>query len=89
MERAPERAAIFFLLLSLTVAQYTTESGTGTLNVGVILHLKSLVGKMAHTSIMMAVEDFYAVHRSFKTKLVLHIRDSNGDDIQAASDGTF
>ncbi|XP_052168398.1 glutamate receptor 2.8-like [Oryza glaberrima] len=86
MERAPERAAIFFLLLSLTVAQNTTESGTGTLNVGVILHLKSLVGKMAHTSIMMAVEDFYAVHRSFKTKLVLHIRDSNGDDIQAASE---
>uniref|UniRef100_A0A0E0M1H9 Ionotropic glutamate receptor C-terminal domain-containing protein n=1 Tax=Oryza punctata TaxID=4537 RepID=A0A0E0M1H9_ORYPU len=86
MERAPERAAIFFLLLSLTVAQNITESGTGTLNVGVILHLKSLVGKMARTSVMMAVEDFYAVHRSFKTKLVLHIRDSNGDDIQAASE---
>uniref|UniRef100_A0A0D9XDY9 Ionotropic glutamate receptor C-terminal domain-containing protein n=1 Tax=Leersia perrieri TaxID=77586 RepID=A0A0D9XDY9_9ORYZ len=86
MEKSAERAALFFLLLSLTVAQNITESGTGTLNVGVILHLKSLVGKMARTSILMAVEDFYAVHRGFKTKLVLHIRDSNGDDIQAASE---
>uniref|UniRef100_A0A0E0B397 Ionotropic glutamate receptor C-terminal domain-containing protein n=1 Tax=Oryza glumipatula TaxID=40148 RepID=A0A0E0B397_9ORYZ len=80
------RAAIFFLFLSLTVAQNITGSGEDTLNVGVILHLKSLVGKMARTSILMAVEDFYKAHRNFKTKLVLHIRDSNGDDIQAASE---
>jgi ionotropic glutamate receptor len=83
MERAAGRAAIFFLFLSLTVAQNITGSGEDTLNVGVILHLKSLVGKMARTSILMAVEDFYKAHRNFKTKLVLHIRDSNGDDIQA------
>uniref|UniRef100_A0A0D3H744 Glutamate receptor n=2 Tax=Oryza TaxID=4527 RepID=A0A0D3H744_9ORYZ len=86
MERAAGRAAIFFLFLSLTVAQNITGSGEDTLNVGVILHLKSLVGKMARTSILMAVEDFYKAHRNFKTKLVLHIRDSNGDDIQAASE---
>lgn len=89
MEGAAGRAAIFFLFLSLTVAQNITGSGEDTLNVGVILHLKSLVGKMARTSILMAVEDFYKAHRNFKTKLVLHIGDSNGDDIQAASEGTF
>uniref|UniRef100_J3MXP2 Glutamate receptor n=1 Tax=Oryza brachyantha TaxID=4533 RepID=J3MXP2_ORYBR len=86
MERAAGRAAFLFLLLSLTVAQNITENGATTLNVGVILHLKSLVGKIARTSILMAVEDFYAVHRNFKTKLVLHIRNSNGDDIQAAAE---
>ncbi|KAI4966710.1 hypothetical protein ZWY2020_037039 [Hordeum vulgare] len=40
---------------------------------------------MARTSILMAMEDFYAVHRNYTTRLVLHIRDSNGDNIQAAS----
>uniref|UniRef100_A0A453KVR7 Glutamate receptor n=2 Tax=Aegilops tauschii subsp. strangulata TaxID=200361 RepID=A0A453KVR7_AEGTS len=57
----------------------------GIFDVGVILHLKSLVGKMARTSILMAMEDFYAVHRNYTTKLVLHIRDSNGDNMRAAS----
>lgn len=38
---------------------------------------------MARTSILMAMEDFYAVHRNYKTKLVLHIRDSNADNVQA------
>uniref|UniRef100_A0A453KVS0 Uncharacterized protein n=1 Tax=Aegilops tauschii subsp. strangulata TaxID=200361 RepID=A0A453KVS0_AEGTS len=31
----------------------------------------------------MAMEDFYAVHRNYTTKLVLHIRDSNGDNMRA------
>uniref|UniRef100_A0A0A9AXU6 Uncharacterized protein n=1 Tax=Arundo donax TaxID=35708 RepID=A0A0A9AXU6_ARUDO len=44
---------------------------------------------MMHTSILMAMEDFYSLHRSYRTKLVLHLRDSGGDDIQAASAGTF
>lgn len=83
------RITFFFLFLNLSVAQNVTESGTGTLSVGVILNLQSLVGKMARISILMAMEDFYAVHRNYSTKLVLHIRDSNGDDIQAASEGTF
>ena len=65
------------------------QSGSGILNVGAILDLQSLVGKIARTSILMAMEDFYAVHRNYKTKLVLHIRDSNGDNIQAASEGTY
>lgn len=77
------RITFFFLFLNLSVAQNVTESGTGTLSVGVILNLQSLVGKMARISILMAMEDFYAVHRNYSTKLVLHIRDSNGDDIQA------
>ncbi|XP_044950012.1 glutamate receptor 2.7-like [Hordeum vulgare subsp. vulgare] len=76
---------LFLPFLSLSVAQNVTQSRAGILDVGVILHLKSLVGKMARTSILMAMEDFYAVHRNYTTRLVLHIRDSNGDNIQAAS----
>ncbi|XBI81382.1 hypothetical protein VPH35_090295 [Triticum aestivum] len=76
---------LFLPFLILTVAQNVTQSRAGILDVGVILHLKSLVGKMARTSMLMAMEDFYAVHRNYTTKLVLHIRDSNGDNMRAAS----
>lgn len=89
MATAARITFFFFLFLNLSVAQNVTESGAGTLSVGVILNLQSLVGKMARISILMAMEDFYAVHRNYSTKLVLHIRDSNGDDIQAVSEGTF
>lgn len=74
--------------LSFSVAQNVTQSGTGILNVGAILDLQSLVGKIARTSILMAMEDFYAVHRNYTTKLVLHIRDSNGDNIRASKRST-
>ncbi|KAL6846531.1 hypothetical protein ACP4OV_023979 [Aristida adscensionis] len=79
------RAIFFSLFLNLIFAQRAIASEVRTLNVGVILNLQSLVGKMARTSILMAMEDFYVAHRTYTTKLVLHIRDSNGDNIQAAS----
>ncbi|KAK8459834.1 hypothetical protein SEVIR_2G221600v4 [Setaria viridis] len=41
---------------------------------------------MVRTSIYMAMEDFYAVHRNYTTKMVLHIRDSNANSVQAASE---
>lgn len=78
------------LFLGLSFAQNAAEGEAGTLNVGAILNMRSLLGKMSRTSILMAMEDFYAVHRDYATKLVLHIRDSNGGgNIQAASAGTF
>ncbi|KAI4990422.1 hypothetical protein ZWY2020_038785 [Hordeum vulgare] len=72
MEKTP-RAILFLLLLLLGdpgVAQDTT-SKADEFHVGVILNLGSLVGKVARTSISLA--------------LVLHVRDSMGNDIQAAS----
>jgi hypothetical protein len=36
----------------------------------------------------MAVEDFYASHKNYRTRLVLHVRDSRGNNFQAASAGT-
>lgn len=88
MEKTP-RTILFLLLLllgDLGVAQDTT-SKADEFHVGVILNLGSLVGKVARTSISLAVEDFYAAHRNYSTKLVLHVRDSMGNDIQAASAG--
>jgi hypothetical protein len=92
MDTVAKTTSLLLLLLpflSFSVAQNATHGGTGILNVGAILDLQSLVGKIARTSILMAMEDFYAVHRDYTTKLVLHIRDSNGDNIRAASEGTY
>jgi ionotropic glutamate receptor len=90
MDTAAKTTLLLLLpFLSFSVAQNVTQSGTAILNVGAILDLQSLVGKIARTSILMAMEDFYAVHRNYTTKMVLHIRDSNGDNIRAASEGTY
>jgi ionotropic glutamate receptor len=51
------------------------------------LDLDTLIGKIARTGIQMALEDFYAAHKNYSTKLVLHIRDSYGNNVQAASAG--
>lgn len=89
MERTP-RAILFLLLLLLVdpgVAQNTTTGKADEFHVGVILDLGSLVGKVSRTSISLAVEDFYAVHQNYSTKLVLHFRDSMASDVKAASAG--
>uniref|UniRef100_A0A453KVY3 Receptor ligand binding region domain-containing protein n=1 Tax=Aegilops tauschii subsp. strangulata TaxID=200361 RepID=A0A453KVY3_AEGTS len=79
---------LLLLTINLAVAQNTSREEAQELHVGVILDLGSIVGKMARTSVSLAMEDFYAVHRNYSTKLVLHIRDSMSDDVQAASQGT-
>ncbi|KAI3929221.1 hypothetical protein MKX01_006457 [Papaver californicum] len=56
-----------------------------TVNVGLILDLDTWVGKMAQSCVLMAVSDFYSANPTYKTRLVLHTRDSNKDIIDAAS----
>ncbi|KAF0911373.1 hypothetical protein E2562_008258 [Oryza meyeriana var. granulata] len=85
MERAPQSIRFLLLVIHIGPAQNTTRSGAEEFHVGVILDLGSLVGKVARISISLAVEDFYAVHQNYSTRLVLHIRDSMANDVQAAS----
>jgi ionotropic glutamate receptor len=80
---------LIFLAVSAAVAQNVTESKVEEFHVGVVLDLGTTVGKVAHTSISIAVEDFYAIHPNHTTRLVLHVRDSKSDDVQAASAGKF
>ncbi|XP_044947621.1 glutamate receptor 2.8-like [Hordeum vulgare subsp. vulgare] len=85
MERG--RRSIFFLLL-LIAGFGAAQNGSGKadeFHVGVILDLGSLVGKVARTSVLLAAQDFYAVHQNYSTKLALHVMDSVGSDVQAAS----
>jgi hypothetical protein len=78
---------ILFLAFSSAVAQNVTESKVEEFHVGVVLDLGTTVGKVAHTSISIAVEDFYVVHPNYTTRIVLHVSDSLSDDVQAASEG--
>ncbi|MBA0698034.1 hypothetical protein Goari_021544 [Gossypium aridum] len=52
-------------------------------HVGVILDVNSPVGSVANACIPMAISDFYAAHRNFRTRLSLHHR--NSDDALAAA----
>ncbi|KAE8807068.1 Glutamate receptor 2.8 [Hordeum vulgare] len=85
MELACRVILLLLLPINLAVAQNTSREEAQELHVGVILDLGSIVGKMARTSVSLAMEDFSAVHPNYSTKLVLHVRDSMSDDVQAAS----
>ncbi|XP_039119469.1 glutamate receptor 2.8-like [Dioscorea cayenensis subsp. rotundata] len=68
------------LLPALGMAQNTT-----IVHVDLVLDLESLAGKRSHASISMALDDFYACHPSYKTRLLIHSRDSKQNIIHAAS----
>lgn len=86
MEKAPHSILFLLLVVNFCAAdQDTTRGRAEEFHVGVILDLGSLVGKVARTSISLAVEDFYMVHRNYSTRLVLHFRDSMASDVRAAS----
>ncbi|KAI7728046.1 hypothetical protein M8C21_015001, partial [Ambrosia artemisiifolia] len=54
-------------------------------DVGIVLDMESWIGKSIHSSVMMAISDFYARNRSYKTRIVVHTKDSKGDKLQAMS----
>ncbi|KAI3749688.1 hypothetical protein L2E82_20304 [Cichorium intybus] len=53
--------------------------------VGVILDMESWVGKTVHSCITMAISDFYTGNPHFKTRIVVHNRDTHGDPLHALS----
>ncbi|XP_073138976.1 glutamate receptor 2.8-like [Henckelia pumila] len=56
-----------------------------TFQVGVILDFDSLVGRIGLTSLSLAMTDFYATNPNYTTRLVLHLRDSKRQVIDAAA----
>ncbi|XP_042753247.1 glutamate receptor 1.4 [Lactuca sativa] len=55
------------------------------ISMGIILDMESPIGKSIHSCITMAISDFYALNHSYKTRIVLHTRDSEGDPVKALS----
>ena len=74
------------LLLDGVVTQ-TPNTITTPVNVGVVLDLDSLVGKVGLSCINMALSDFYAIHPHYKTRMVFNIKDSKEDVVAAAAAG--
>ncbi|KAK3437311.1 hypothetical protein EUGRSUZ_C01869 [Eucalyptus grandis] len=71
----------------LVVAKSSNNSNptTTTVNVGVVLDLETWVGQMGLSCINMSLSDFYSSNPSYKTRLVLNVRDSERDEVAAAA----
>lgn len=57
--------------------------------IGLILDKSSWAGMMGLNCVSFALSDFYASHGYYRTRLVLHFRDSKDSVIGAASAGSF
>ncbi|KAL7180615.1 hypothetical protein ACSBR1_043745 [Camellia fascicularis] len=75
----------FLGTLQTTSSSSSSNNGTVVFQVGVVLDLDSVVGRMGLSCLEMALSDFYLVHSNYKTRMVLHVRDSKGQVIDAAS----
>ncbi|CAA2974318.1 Glutamate receptor [Olea europaea subsp. europaea] len=74
----------FFLFVSVCFHAVTALESTVPVKVGVILDMNTTVGKMGLECIKVALSDFYASHGYYKTRLILHPRDSKGNVVDAA-----
>ncbi|KAM3267633.1 hypothetical protein P3S67_032051 [Capsicum chacoense] len=72
---------------SFSNSQKTIQNRTSNFQVGVILDLKSVVGSMGLSCMSMALSDFYSIHSNYSTRLSLHVRDSQGQVVEAAAAG--
>lgn len=62
---------------------------TVPINVGVVMDMDEWVGKMGLSCISMALSDFYSSDHgsAYRTRLLLHTRDSKRDIVAAAAAG--
>lgn len=83
------RLSIMLIWFSvLCIAQQSNQEIASNFRVGVILDLDSLVGRIGLSCLSLALSDFYSAHPKYSTRLILHVRDSKGQVIEAASSGT-
>lgn len=87
MEKPTIICFLYWILFSVVTARSSDESTPAMFHAGVILDFDTLIGKFGRTSIELAIEDFYTNHANFSTRLVVHYRDGNKDDVQATLAG--
>ncbi|XP_062092124.1 glutamate receptor 2.7-like isoform X2 [Humulus lupulus] len=79
---------VILLVVCLVIKSTIAEENNGRklgVKVGVVVDYESWLGKMGLRSIDMAVSEFYASHADYRTRLLIHTRDSNNDEIGAAA----
>ncbi|KAL4182083.1 hypothetical protein AMTRI_Chr12g240750 [Amborella trichopoda] len=75
--------SVFLVCLWSSVA--LAKAQPSSVNVGVVLAMDSLVGRVGNMCISMALQDFYKDHPDFTTRLTISWRDSGSDVVQAAA----
>ncbi|KAJ9555717.1 hypothetical protein OSB04_010331 [Centaurea solstitialis] len=81
----PNNTNLSILLIFLCILNHGLCGNLVDVDVGIILHMKSWIGKSINSSITMALSDFYARNGGCRTRIVFHARDSKGDQLQAIS----
>ncbi|XP_024199279.1 glutamate receptor 2.8 [Rosa chinensis] len=87
MENQKRRISINLVLLSwifMVAAIAAENTSTIPVNVGVVVDLDEVSGKMYLSCIEMALSDFYASHAQYKTRVVLNTSNSHEDVVGAA-----
>ncbi|GMI98611.1 ARABIDOPSIS THALIANA GLUTAMATE RECEPTOR 1.3, glutamate receptor 1.3 [Hibiscus trionum] len=79
--------AVLFSLVQPSPANLTTIRDTAIemIHVGLIIDSHSWVGKNVDSCISMAISEFYGRNSHYRTKLVVHARDSEGDPLLVLS----
>lgn len=79
----------FLVILTIWLAEMVVAQNTSTVpvKVGVVLDMDRDIGKFGLTCISMALSDLYSSHAHYKTRLVLHTRNSSDSVVTAASAG--
>ena len=79
---------LYFLLLSLCLwGHEPLLMAKEVIPVGLVLDLKSPVGRVANSYMSMALNDFYAVNYDYHTRLALFTKDSGDGVITATTTG--
>ncbi|KAL0919908.1 hypothetical protein M5K25_012034 [Dendrobium thyrsiflorum] len=76
-------ASLLFLLMLRNGTP--TPTAVSEVSVGVILSLETKPGWESLTSIRMAVDDFYALHNNYTTRIALRVLDSKQNAVDAAA----
>ncbi|KAM0913366.1 hypothetical protein ACQ4PT_012220 [Festuca glaucescens] len=78
-------ARLLFFLIGFTACLFTASAQPAEVKVGLIIDADSPVGKIARTTIPMALEDFYAAFPNSTARVKILQHDSGGDVVAAAS----
>ena len=89
-QKPPLSKSLSFLFLSLSLwGHEPLLMAKEVIPIGVVLDLKSPVGRAAESYMSMALSDFYTMNDNYRTRLSLLTKDSGDDIVAAASAGTL
>ncbi|XP_059288173.1 glutamate receptor 2.8-like [Lycium ferocissimum] len=92
--QSPKSHLLIFLIQLVSIVSFyhyiiptrgEDETGVVKMDVGIILDMETDVGKVMHTCILLALEDYHAAASRSAVRIVHHLRDSKKDDVEAAS----